>query len=446
MKLLQLNSPAKRRAYNVCVFAGLLTLMALTATIPFIWESQSLWYKFGVDRTLLQAGKIAGLVAAILLFFQIILALKLKFLDHIFGLDRLYHLHKLGGLAILTLATLHASLVIIPEGIKNIPIGWKFWPEMLGGTILLFLIIFVGTALFRRRLMPYHLWRVVHRPMGYLFIVALSVHIFNVSDSFAKTVPNNALWTLVGVISFIAILAKIRSFNAFRSRLAINRCCRINDDILSLSVTTPPSFTHAPGQFAFLTLYGKDITSEAHPFTIASAPDGNSGEEGTLQFFIKRCGDWTEDIAMKELIEASIQGPFGLFSYKAQPSADLLVFVAGGIGITPLLSMLRQMSTEENPPEVMLIWSVSWKKDMFLKDELELLQDQLPHLTIHLFYSREKGGRRLDQEQLGHYLQSVPDKTHFYICGPEIMMMQTRKNLRSLGFAAKTIFWERFAL
>lgn len=446
MNLQKLYSPSKRRVYKMCVFAALLILMTSAATIPFIWESKSLWYKVGVDRTLLQAGKIAGICAAILLFFQILLALRLRFLDRIFALDRLYHLHKQAGLAILTLAVLHASLIIVPEGIKNLPIGWKFWPEMLGGAILLLLFAFVGTALFRKRLMPYYLWRKVHRPMGYLIAFALSVHIFNVSDSFEKSIPNYALWTLVGAVLFIVILAKIRSFYGSRRRLTIKSCDRANDDILSIEVTAPLSFAHAPGQFAFLRLFGNDISPEAHPFTISSAPQINSSQDGTLQFYIKKCGDWTENISPEKIRHASIEGPFGLFSYKAQPPADLIVFIAGGIGITPLLSMLRQLSCEENNTKIMLIWSVSRKKDVFLDVELSSLKEKLTQLTIHICYSQEPGGRRLDLELLSHYLQSVPDKTHFYICGPELMMVQTQKNLKDLGHAAKSIFWERFAL
>ena len=50
MHLVELHSPAKRQFYKVMVFAVLLILIALAATIPFIWESKSMWYKIGVDR------------------------------------------------------------------------------------------------------------------------------------------------------------------------------------------------------------------------------------------------------------------------------------------------------------------------------------------------------------------------------------------------------------
>ncbi len=446
MNILELYPPSKRLFYKVCLFTALFALIVSAATIPFIWESKTLWYKFGVDRTLLQVGKITGLCAAILLFCQIILALKLKFLDRVFGLDRLYRLHKQNGLTILALAVIHASLIIVPEGIENLPIGWKFWPEMLGGTILLLLIAFVGISLFRRKLMPYHLWRKLHRPMGYLFAMALSVHIFNVSDSFENTVPNHALWMLIGTVLSVVLFSKLRSFYGSRRRLAINSCYQVSDDILSLKVTAPPAFAHAPGQFTFLKLHGKDISPETHPFTISSAPRTTPNQDDTLQFYIKKCGDWTEKIIPDRIQQASIEGPFGLFSYIAQPPAELLVFIAGGIGITPLLSMLRHLNNQENPPRLMLLWTLSWKKDMFLEDELKSLQDRIANLQVHICYTRELGGRRLDQEQLEQLLGSVPQKTQFFICGPETMMDQTKNNLKNLGVAPRHIYGERFSL
>ena len=364
---LELHSPARRKLYKIGLFGLLIIVILLAATIPFVWESKTMWYKFGMDRTLLRAGKIAGLCTAILIFCQIFLVLKLKFLDRTLGLDRLYHLHKQCGLTILVFAAVHASLILIPEGLENLPIGWKFWPEMLGGTVLLLLFAFIGTALFHKNFMPYHIWRAIHRPMGYIFAIALTIHIFNVSDSFAENVPNYALWSLCVITTLIVMFSKIRSFCILRNKLEIRSCSLANDDILNISIASPKSFCHAPGQFAFLRLHGKNISPELHPFTIASAPDTGSSDDVKLQFFIKKCGDWTKRIQPEEITQASIQGPFGLFSYKANPPADQIVFIAGGIGITPIMSMLRHLGQEEKSHKVMLIWCVSQKKDVFLR-------------------------------------------------------------------------------
>ncbi|MDJ0623910.1 MAG: ferric reductase-like transmembrane domain-containing protein [Desulfocapsaceae bacterium] len=446
MAMRQFLSPAQRVGYTLSIIFILLLVLGFAATIPYIWESKSLWYKTGIDKTLLQLGKVFGLFAAVLFFLQIILAQRLSFLDRIFGLDRIYNLHRLNGFLILGLAVLHASLVVLPEGLDNLPIGWKFWPEMLGAALVVMLAFFIVTAYFRRKILAYHLWRKAHRPIGYLLLIILTIHIFNVSDSFEGGVPLIALWALIVLVLLITIVAKIYTAKTTIKRIPVQSRRIVGDDIVSLRLSTPSGFNYAPGQFAFLQLHGHNISPEIHPFTIASAPGGPGADDSNLEFFIKRCGDWTNNIETDENLQASLQAPFGLFSYGARPLPPMLIFIGGGIGITPLLSMLRQLRTEKQSVPLMLIWSLAHKRDMFLGEELNDLREQLPNLQTHIFYTREEGGSRIDRERLGILLQDVPLESHFYLCGPEQMMSRIRHDLQQLKFTSKTIFFEQFSL
>lgn len=442
----RLLSPAQRLSYAIGILFILLLLLGFAATIPYIWQSISLWYKTGIDRTLLQLGKVCGLFATVLLFVQIILALRLPLLDRIFGLDRLYIYHRLNGLLIVGLAFLHASLVVLPEGLDNLPIGWKFWPEMLGAALLVMLVFFVAAANFRRRIMAYHLWRMSHRPIGYLLIVMLAVHIFNVSDSFETGVPHFALWILIGVVLLIIAVTKIHQAWTTIKKKDIKSGQIVGNDVISLRFPAPPGFSYAPGQFGFLRLHGQNVSAESHPFTIASAP-GNDDEKGNeLQFFIRKCGDWTRSIEPNAAIQASLHAPFGLFSYESRPFPTMLVFIGGGIGVTPLLSMIRQLAAEKRSTPLMLIWSLSHKEDMFLDQELDELKKALPNLQTHIVYTREEGGVRIGREELASFLENIPTYSHFYICGPEKMMTQMRHHLLQLGFDRKSIFLEQFTL
>ena len=395
---------------------------------------------------MLQLGKVCGLFAAVLLFVQIILVQRLHFLDRVFGLDRLYTFHRLNGFLIVGLALLHASLVVLPEGLDNLPIGWKFWPEMLGGALVVILAFFVTTAYFRRNIMAYHLWRKIHRPVGYLLVVMLAVHIFNASDSFEKGVPFIALWVLIGAVLLIITATKLYAAGTAMKRIPVHGRRLAGDNIISIQISAPPNFAYAPGQFAFLQLHGKNISTEPHPFTIASAPGVPGTGSSQLEFLIKRCGDWTNAIDPDDNLQVSLQAPFGLFSYQSRPLPPMLIFIGGGIGITPLLSMLRQLSTEQQTPPLMLIWSLARREDMFLDQELNELKKRLPHLQTHLFYTREEGGVRIGREQLAPLLQDIPVESHFYICGPEQMMKGIRHDLQQLHFNTKILFHEQFSL
>lgn len=446
MSTRRLLSPVQRKSYTVCILLIILLILGFAATIPFFWESKSLWYKTGSDKLLLQLGKVFGLFAAVLFFCQIVLVQRLVIFDRIFGLDRLYSFHRINSLLILGLAALHATLVIFPEGLDNLPIGWKFWPELLGALLFIMLAPFIAIAFLRRKLLSYELWRKIHRLAGYLLLVVLATHILYVSDSFEAGVPLITLFVLVAAVVLIIFFSRLYTAKMTLRQVPVSCSRLVGKNIVAIRVTVPASFTYAPGQFAFLQLHGREVSPEIHPFSIASAPGLSGKSAPTLEFCIKQCGDWTKSIQPGEEFQASLTGPFGLFSYQARPLPPMLIFIAGGIGVTPLLSMLRQLCTVQHLPPLMLIWTLARKTDMFLAEELGDLKEQLPSLQTHVVYTREEGGRRLSKDVLRGLLKNVSLESHFYICGPETMMHGIRRDLQRLQFDQRSIFWEQFSL
>jgi len=442
MNLLTLYSPRTRTSLKLLLATALLLLLAAAAPVPFIWESTTLWYKIGLDKSLLQAGKVFGIFAAILLALQILLASRQPLLDKVFGLDRVYSLHQFNACLVIAFGIFHFSLVILPEGWSNLPIGWKFWPELVGAGVLVSLIVSALIAGLRSSFLPYHLWRRMHRPAGYLLALALPVHIFFVSGTLDYAVPRYGLFSLAAAAALCVVVRKIqiiaRRNRDWRLRLLVPE----TEEIVRLEVTPPPHFAYAPGQFAVLRLHGGSISSEPHPFTIASAPA--SGD--FLQFFIKRCGDWTSKLTADAAGEISVEGPYGLFSYKARENVERLILIAGGIGITPLLSMLRQIAAEPVQPAVTLVWSLGYRRQLFLHEELARLGRGISSLDINMIYTREEDGGRLDKKRLHHLFPGFDGSEHVYICGPPPMMKSVKSDLLQLGMARHHIFLEEFAL
>lgn len=442
MNLLNLYSPRTRTSLKLLLTTALLLLLAVAAPIPFIWESTTLWYKIGLDKTLLQTGKVFGIFAAILLALQILLASRQPLLDKIFGLDRVYTLHQINAYLVIAFGIFHFSLVILPEGWSNLPIGWKFWPELIGAAVLMSLIGSALVATFRTSLLPYHLWRRVHRPAGYLVALALPVHIFFVSGTLDYAVPRSGLFLLAGAVTLCVVVGKIRIIAQKNRNWRLRRLTPETEEIIRLEVTPPPSFAYAPGQFAIIQLHGDAISSEPHPFTIASAPFGSE----RLQFLIKKSGDWTSALAPNAAEEISVEGPYGLFSYKARENVERLILIAGGIGITPLLSMLRQIAAEPVQPQITLIWSLRYRYQLFLQDELALLGQEIASLDSNIIITGENGGDRLTKRRLHNLLPAFSGTEHAYICGPRPMMKSVKKDLLQLGMARHHIFLEEFAL
>jgi predicted ferric reductase len=197
--------PARLKLYRGLIIGFLLLVICGALSIPFVYQSQTLWYKIGLDKTMLLAGQLAGLLAAVLLLVQILLAVRGKFLKNVFGLAALMRWHRTNGIIVSFLAISHIVLILMPEGLTNFPIGLKYWPEMVGSLLVWIILSMAISSLFRKKLgLNYKRWKTIHKLLGYLVILFLAVHVLFVSDSFEQTVPRVALLTtFIAVVVFV---------------------------------------------------------------------------------------------------------------------------------------------------------------------------------------------------------------------------------------------------
>jgi predicted ferric reductase len=183
--------------YRVVLTSGVLLLLAVVMSIPTYYQTTTLWYKTGADKMMLYAAQYIGLAALVLLYLQAILSARGKFLDQVFGPALLLRLHRSNGVLLLVLAASHMLLVLVPEGLANLPLGKKFWPEMVGGALFVIIALLVVFSYFRETIrLPYKAWRFLHRPAGYLTLGLVTVHVVFVSESFEQTVPRILLLAL----------------------------------------------------------------------------------------------------------------------------------------------------------------------------------------------------------------------------------------------------------
>jgi predicted ferric reductase len=194
--------------YKVMVLLGAALLLGGALAVPFYYETQTLWYKVGADKLMLRSAQLAGLFALVLLMGQILLALRVKFFEQLFGSAHLIRWHQINGVLIFFTVCSHVLLVLAPEGFDNLPIGKKHWPEMIGVLLLFFLLTTVVTSRFRSWFkLGYARWRMVHKPMGYLSLVLVFCHVLFVSESFARGLPRMVLLTVgTGLALFIGLV------------------------------------------------------------------------------------------------------------------------------------------------------------------------------------------------------------------------------------------------
>jgi predicted ferric reductase len=207
----------------------------------------------------------------------------------------------------------------------------------------------------------------------------------------------------------------------------------------------------------FLTLKIKqgDEWSEAHPFTISCAP-----EDPQLRVTIKKLGLFTEKVhSLEPGAPVMCAGPYGLFCKDIDANEDI-VMIAGGVGITPFLSVLRHFRNIKSTNRVLLIWSNKGIEDTFALDELKGITKAM-HLKIVHNLSRDPEGA--DMAKYGD--EAFPDviyepgrctrslmrkhidfsvKPAIYLCGPPPMQDFVIAELESHGIDPKIIKKESF--
>ena len=206
---------------------------------------------------------------------------------------------------------------------------------------------------------------------------------------------------------------------------------------------------YAPGQFHFLTFYRKaDLPVEEHHWTISSSP----AQKEYVSSTIKALGDFTSTIGLtKKGDRVSVHGPFGRFSYVFHPEEKDLVFIAGGIGITPLMSMLRHMKDTRDERAVILLYANRTPSDIVFREELsEIEKGEFPALnTVHVLsragehWSGEKG--YIDKEKIEKYCGVQAGDKSYYVCGPPGMLSTVTATLKELGVPDSRIRIEIFS-
>jgi predicted ferric reductase len=423
--------------------------MSGALSLPFLYESSTMYYKFGFEKLLLRLGKMVGLAAALLLLLQLPLAGRLKTLDRLFSLPVLYRFHRLNAYLIGILIVSHPVMVLTSEGQWLIPFEIRYWPEWLGIPLLTTLLTQIILTRWRNYVFrSYLIWRRIHFTLGFLALLLLSVHILNVSETFKESgLPRNLVSIAISgsVILWLWIRLRRRPFFSPRWKVIDIESVGANDFRIDLKPEKKPHFSYMPGQFAFLSFDALSISKEAHPFTLSSTPT----RPETVQFIVRDRGDWTHRLnTIRKGDRAFIEGPYGRFSHRLLPTRKDIIMIAGGIGITPMLSMLRYQYDYKDSRRITLIWSNQTRAHLFAQEELNAIRTRLTNFTWLPIFTREKGedGQmgRLDQVMLKHTLRGGRMESAIFLCGPPPMMNVVQADLIRIGFPKSSIHTEAF--
>lgn len=216
------------------------------------------------------------------------------------------------------------------------------------------------------------------------------------------------------------------------------------DEIKTLRLARPDGFEFTPGQFVAVKV---QIDGKPHVrcYSISSAPH----TRGYLEISVRRQGlvSGTLHATVRAGSSLTINRPAGQFIYPAGDDRPIAL-IAGGIGITPLLSMLRHAVACDPSRPVSLFYSARTERHLAFHNELRLLAERYPHVKVAITLSESNGdsrlrGGRVDATLVRQYVAS-PAHTIFCLCGPPAMLEAMRAMLKGIGVPDAQIRYEQF--
>ena len=400
-----------------------------------------------------------GALAALCMSVAMLLAARPRCAEGAFGgLDRMYRFHKYLGVASLVLVLAHlatamedddappvAAAAAAETGVVDTGADPDESEDDLDGLIRLlgmlsavgFILLIVVTL---NRKIPYHKWIVSHKFMGLFFALVtghISIVLLEGSRIPLISAPGLVLATLVpsGLVAYVYTQLIRPRWRARTFTLeAVHTVGRASELVLRPDGTM---FKFTPGQFVFVEVDAPGLR-EAHPFSISSG-----AREGRLRFTVKALGDYTRRLRdHAHLLGASVrvEGPYGRFDPLG--GLDRQVWIAGGIGITPFLSVMRTLDPEHGKT-IFLFYCVREAKEAVFWDELTQ-RAILGRVRLHRIET--KTGARFGVERLVAKLGDDLTRWDYYLCGPQPLTSAISKGLRRCDVPARQIHDEAFEL
>ncbi len=299
--------------------------------------------------------------------------------------------------------------------------SWALW-----GLIILMLLTLVIK-------LPYDKWKLTHKFMGGVFILGV-IHLFTLEDLAAASPLLFLYLVILSVAAIVAWVYKsfLLEFVLPKPRFKVANVDRLSDQVMEIELQAEESITFTPGQFYFFSFIAPDITRETHPFTVCSAPGRKR-----IKIMVKALGDYTQNLHKNLDIDAIalLEGPYGRFDYRQESKSQ--VWIAGGVGIAPFLSWVRNLKEQESDIEADLYYCVNSKKEAVYLNEFKEFEEQFTGFNIHLVCADREGF--LDARDIPDVKQKA-----VYICGPRQMRQKLLKEFKIMDVPKENIHYEDF--
>ena len=434
----------------------ILTAYALLVALPVALG----WWLIGPARPWLdEASSATSMMATAALLLEFLLSGRFRVISAGIGMDRSLRWHQIFAQILTIAALLHPLFYLSPSGVAfqrpddpsgTLVLGLDAASLISGVLAWLLLGLLILTAI-RRDDLPYRyeVWRIGHG-LGAVLLAGLALHHAVSAGRYSGAPALMAYWAFMLAMALGSLVAVylLRPWQLARRPWRIAGLERIGDRLWSLTLEPHghAGLSYRAGQFAWLRLDCSAFSVREHPFSIASAPtDGKA-----LRFLIKEVGDFTRQIGTLPLgARAFVDGPHGALCLEGRREPGIFM-VAGGAGLAPMLSLLRDAAARGETRPITLLYGNRHQGQIMATAELAKLAAQLRLDIRHVLQEPPPGWAGLAGMMTPDLIEAAAAKAAgagwvFILCGPEPLIRSAHQGLNAVGVPRHRIMEERFS-
>jgi len=423
----------------------LLTLLPLLVLLLHpVPSGRGFWTEFSVAL---------GFIGLAMMALQFVLTARVNRIESSYGIDILLQFHRYTSLVAFFMVLAHPVILFIvqPETIQLLNFFEAPWRARMAVLATLAFLAMVITTIWRKQLkIPYEPWRASHTILAVLAVGLGFGHAIGVGN-YMGLFWKAALWSGIMLVSLwlIIYVRLVKPWLMTKKPYVVEEVMSQRGDVWTLALRPlgHEGFTFQAGQFAWLTLNITPLSMREHPFSMSSSGD----RADRLEFGIKAIGDFTSRIKdVQPGTRAYLDGPYGVFTTERYWDSAGFVLIVGGVGITPIFSILLTAAERNDDRPFLLIYAASSWQDITYREELEALKESLDLAIVYVLRKAHDDW----EGETGYVNKAVLEKhiprhrgtRHYFVCAAPVMMDAVERALFELEVPVTNVHMEHFDL
>jgi predicted ferric reductase len=401
-----------------------------------------------------------NIIMMVAMLIQFPLGARLKRMSLFSHIDWNITQHKKIGQWIGLFFFLHPILIMLPKAFLS---GTDFThavfssvtePRLLTGVIAWgAMVVWVLMSIFKHKLpMKYQHWRLVHI-VGFMTILILATaHITEIGSHGQYQSNINVMWWALCASSIAFTIygyfVKPWLLSEHPFSLVAREKISHSDWLVTVKVPEETDFNFKAGQFVWMGSKKSALDNDYHPFSIVSTPT----DLPNVSFLVRELGDYTSRLAQLNIDQPIfIDGPYGDMTLDSSQKASSIVLIASGVGLGPIMSLLRQLRDSNDARAVRLVYGNQIVEQMVFLDEIRAMETTMPNFKAQFvcYEPTEADGfycGYIDGACLQNTYQALAKSTVYtYLCGSPLMVEGVRQSLEQLEIPPQHIHFEQLS-